>query len=172
MPRKALTAVTLGRLGFAKLALAVMCLALAACGNYPTFDELGADFDALRVPAGWRLADTLTNGPGGDIECVPQLSTPGCPKVIRYYVAQGSPLEVYEQAAEMVVAAGFAIDAAPNRPCDRWPGTSLCSAHAIANDRRLWVQVWSPDSQFTNVEIEDRSGPIVSVSVWREGRGS
>jgi hypothetical protein len=136
---------------------------------------LSSDLDKLSVPDSWRLAGSRTNGPGGDLECVPNYDNPICPGVTRYYVATGSPSEVYEQGAQMVVDAGFTIDSRSFDRCDRdtrGSAGSLCWAQAVADDRRLWVQIWPPDATFSEVEIEDRTGPIVSVAVWRDGKDS
>ena len=155
-----------------RFSVMLICLTLVACGG-SSFEELGADLDRIPVPDEWRFAETVTNGPGGDIECVPGFTVPSCPKVTRYYVAGGgSALEVSTHAAEMLTEAEFTMDDPSNDPCDRSLGGSLCSVHATAGDRRVWVQVWSPDYDFSDVSIEDRSGPIVSVSVWREAKDS
>ena len=154
------------------LTFVMICSALVACGG-ASFDELGADLDGLQVPDDWRLEETLTNGPGGDIECVPGFNGPSCPMLTRYYVSgEDSALDVVTHATEMLTEAEFTMEVPPSDPCDRMAGGSLCSVHASAGDRRVWVQVWSPDYEFSDVSIEDRSGPIVSVSVWREDPGS
>jgi hypothetical protein len=69
----------------ARWAVVVVCLALAACGNSPSFDEFGSDLDKLSVPDSWRLAGSATFGRGGDIECEPIVGSPSCPSVIRVW---------------------------------------------------------------------------------------
>jgi hypothetical protein len=147
--------------------LVVVCLALAACGNSPSFDEFGSDLDKLSVPGSWRLAGSVTDGRGGDHECDPIVASPVCPNVSRYYVAEGATRDVYEQAAEMLVGAGLTLESTGLDPCDRLEGMSLCSVQGVVNDRRMWVQVWPPEAEFTGIQIEDATGPIVSVTVWR-----
>lgn len=151
----------------ARWAVVVICLALAACGNSPSFDELNSDLEKLAVPDAWRLAASETVGRGGDVECDPVVGSPFCPKVIRYYVTTGTPREAYEQAAQMVVDAGFVFESTELDPCDRLPSSSECTAVAVANDRRLAIQVWPPDADLSALKIEDATGPIVSVTVWR-----
>jgi len=85
--------------------------------------------------------------------------------VSRYYVAEGATRDVYEQAAKMLGGAGFTLESTGLDPCDRLEGMSLCSVQGVANDRRMWVQVWPPGAEFTGIQIEDATGPIVSVTV-------
>jgi hypothetical protein len=142
-----------------------------AC-NYPSFEELNADLDALAIPDGWRLADTLTNGPGGDIECLPPIGSRDCPQVIRYYVATGSAEDVYRQAEAMLVDAGYVLEPLAADPCDLSPGLPECAASAADDDKRIRLQVFLRDHDFgghEGVQIEDRSGPIVLISAWRVG---
>jgi len=151
----------------ARWAVVVVCLALAACGNSPSFDEFGSDLDKLALPDTWQLAGSVTYGRGGDIECEPIVGSPFCPNVSRYYVAEGTTRDVYDQAADMVVGAGFTLELTGRDPCDRLEGMSLCSVQGVTDDRKLWVQVWPPDAEFTGIQIEGATGPIVSVTVWR-----
>jgi hypothetical protein len=149
--------------------LVLVSVGLAGCSS-PSFDELSSDLDALAIPDGWRLADTLTNGPGGDIECVPPITSPDCPQVIRYYVATGSPEDVYRQGEEMLVDAGFVVDSPRADPCDLPAGLPLCYTLAAADGKRIALKVEAPDhdfGDFGDIRIEDRSGPIVSISAWR-----
>lgn len=148
--------------------LVLVSVGLAGCAS-PSFDELSSDLDALAIPDGWRLADTLTNGPGGDIECVPAITSPSCPQVIRYYVATGSPEDVYRQGEEMLLDAGFVVDSPRTDPCGGSAGSPACYASAAADGKRMALQVFAPDDfrASGDIHIEDRSGPIVSISAWR-----
>jgi hypothetical protein len=152
--------------------LAVVVMTLAACANYPSFNELGGDLDKLAIPQSWRLASTLANGPGGDVECVPHMETPDCPQLVRYYVATGSPEEAYQQGERTLLNAGFALDALPGGPCSLRPGRAVCTTDATAGDQRVWLRAFPADYDFTEIDIEDRSGPIVVISMWREWRDS
>jgi hypothetical protein len=152
--------------------IVLLCVGLTAC-DHPSFEELNADLDALAIPDGWRLADTLTNGPGGDIECLPAIGSRSCPQVIRYYVATGTAEEVYRQGEAMLVDAGFVVDPPHADPCDRSAGLPECYTPAAANDKHIALQVFSADQEFRavgDIEIGDRSGPIVSISAWRVRR--
>ncbi len=150
----------------------LLSLVLAGCG-YPSFDELNAELDKLAVPTSWRLADTLTNGPGGDIECVPPIAGRDCPKVIRYYVATGSSEDAYRQGEQLLTDAGFVLDSRRSEPCDLPAGLAACETSAVDADKRIRLQVFTPDHDFGDrgdIRIENRSGPIVSISMWRVGR--
>ena len=149
--------------------IVLLCVVLAGCG-YPSVNDLASELDKLHVPGGWHLTDTVTNGPSGDIECVPQINGPACPMATRYYVVSASPQEAYEEGIEMIVDAGFTVEAAPVAPCERPPDASLCSSKAFADGRRVWVQVWKPGSAFPGVDVSDYDAPVVSVSLWTQMR--
>lgn len=149
----------------------LLCTGLAGCG-YPSVNELKSELEKLPVPSDWRLADTVSYGSGGDVECVPQVNGPACPMATGYYVVEATPLEAYEQGTEMLVNAGFKFDSGGVEPCDRPAGTSLCSTEAFADDRRIWLQVWTAGSQPSGADIGDSKNPVVSISTWSEGRDS
>ncbi|MEO8511363.1 MAG: hypothetical protein ABI534_08980 [Chloroflexota bacterium] len=151
----------------ALILLAVLCCALVACGS-ASFEELASDLDLLQVPDEWRLAATLTNGPGGDIECVPNLDSATCPQLTRYYVASGLPEDVYGQGEQMLIDAAFAIEPFPRGPCDLPGGVATCATYAAAGNQRVLLQVFPSDYDLTHVQIADPDGPIVSISIWRE----
>ncbi len=151
----------------ALILLAMLCCVLVACDG-ASFEELASDLDLLQVPDEWRFAATLTNGPGGDIECVPNLDSATCPQLTRYYVASGLPEDVYGQGEQMLIDAAFAIEPFPRGPCDLPGGVATCATYAAAGNQRVLLQVFPSDYDLTHVQIPDPDGPIVSISIWRE----
>lgn len=137
----------------------LMCAALVGCG--PSRAELAADLDRFTVPADWHHAGTVTRDGIGCVASYP------CPVATSYYVAAGEPAEVYAEAAEMLLEGGFTIEERSQDPCDRPAGLSICSARAAAGDRQVLLQIWSADRQLDDIDIQDRSGPIVTLAIWK-----
>lgn len=141
---------------------------LVGCGG-PSLGQLASDLDELAVPDAWHLVATFTNGPGGDIECVPNLDSTTCPQLIRYYVASGSAEDTYAQGEKLLVDSGFTLAPFPGDPCDlSLSGRPTCLMNARAGERRLRLEVFSEPDKVPNVQISERSGPIVALAAWRE----
>jgi hypothetical protein len=135
---------------------------LTACG--PSLHELQSILDEFQPPADWRLAATQTYGPGGDVDCMTGLLQ--CPHATRYYVATGTPQAAYAQLEQLAIGAGFIIDRQPVAPCDIPAGAAACEGKAARSDLAASLSVYADNYEFPNVQIDDRTGPIVAVTVW------
>ena len=80
-------------------------------------------------------------GPDGDQKCDPLVNA-GCPGVIRYYLVDGLPVNVYKAARDAVIGAGFVIDREFDpEACDAPPSAPACGFFASRDSDRIRVNV-------------------------------
>jgi hypothetical protein len=81
---------------------------LGGCYGGPDADHFVAIVDELAVPAGWRVLETVVRGPEEDGSCDPMFSNE-CPAAIRSFVVDADTSQAFDEAKDVVGAAGFAI---------------------------------------------------------------
>jgi len=79
-----------------RLLLIVVAVLAGACTS-PGATHYEAVLDELAIPPTWEFVHTTTTAPGAENDCVEFLTT-DCPRVVRYYLVDGMPIDAYPQA--------------------------------------------------------------------------
>ncbi len=136
------------------LAVASVVIVTACTGPGPA--HFAAILDELTIPSGWELARTQVRGPDGDQNCDPLVNA-GCPGVVRYYLADGQPVDVYRSARDAVIEAGFAIDREFDpEACDAPPSAPACGFFASRDADRIRINVHAPGLTLVRASAIDR----------------
>lgn len=114
--------------------LVAVAVLMAACGGDAA--PLQAAVDSISVPPNWQVAKSVVQGNGGCIA----LATENCPSIFRYYTADGALPELFFQARDALVGAGFAITHERSPNCDPLTNGSPCSM-AIADHATVRIIV-------------------------------
>jgi hypothetical protein len=123
----------------ALLAAVFAAVFASACGPPPVshYETLQ---DGLSIPSNWERTTERVQRPGSSMTCATIL--PGCPRVTRYYVVSGTPTDVFPQAKQVLVTAGFTI--ATEYPCAAPSQTPACSMSSTRDGDALDVNVYNP----------------------------
>ena len=126
------------------LILAVAAVVLVGACTGPGPAHYAAVLDELTIPSGWELAKTQVRAKDGDQHCDPLVNA-GCPGVIRYYLVEGLPVDVYKPARNAVIDAGFAIDREFDpEACDAPPSAPACGFFASRDGDRIEINLYNP----------------------------
>src|SRR6478752_4710666 len=124
----------------ALLAASFAAAFVSACGP-PPVSHYEALQDELSIPTGWERTTERVQAPGTSLSCPTIL--PGCPRVTRYFVASGTPTDVFPQAKQILVTAGFTIRT-EYPDCAAPPQSPACSMFSIRDGDALDVNVYNP----------------------------
>ena len=124
------------------LAVAVALLVMACAGG-PGPSHYAAVLDELAIPSDWELAKTEVRGPDGDVRCDPLVNA-GCPAVVRYYLVDAAPIEVYVIAKKTVIDAGYEIQREfDSEACDAPPNAPACALFAAKEADQIIVNIYN-----------------------------
>lgn len=113
--------------------LLAVLLVLVGCSDARQYE---AALDALAFPPSWEIAKTVV-APSTDF-CA------SCPRVSRYYLAEGEMPAVLKQAEESVHQAGYTDVQTSDPNCDRNSNGAVCSITARSDRVLLIVAVYRP----------------------------
>ncbi len=122
------------------LAALVAAVFASACGT-PSVAHYEALQDELSIPTNWERTTEPVQAPGTSMTCAAVL--PGCPRVTRYYVVSGTPTDVFPQAKQLLVTAGFTIGT-EYPDCAAPPQTPACSMFSTRDGDALDINVYNP----------------------------
>jgi hypothetical protein len=150
-PRRRTRSRLLGGIGAITLALWAI-----GCGG-PDAAHYNAVLDELAIPADWELAAATVSEPGFTDGCASFV--PGCPRVTRYYLAPGVPIDAFPAASQMLATAGFAVVQEFDPECDAPSSTTACAIRAARDDDGLLVSIYNPGDDFDAMGIarDDRT---------------
>lgn len=133
--------------------LVAVAVFMAACGGDAA--PLQAAVDSISVPPKWLVAKSVVQGNGGCIA----LATENCPSVFRYYTADGALPELFLQAKDALVGAGFVITHERSPNCDLLTNGSPCSISATKANVQLSVDFYraGEDVDSQGVAIADHA---------------
>jgi hypothetical protein len=113
--------------------LLAAALLVSACYTGSGADRMAAILDELAFPNGWELVKTEVRAPDGDIHCQPGAGVADCPSVIRRYLVDAAPADVFAEAKPMVEAAVLRHRLG-GEPRMRWQ-TQRCGMRALQQHR-------------------------------------
>lgn len=120
-----------------------LALLVMACAGGPGPSHYAAVLDELAIPSDWELAKTEVRGPDGDVRCDPLVNA-GCPAVVRYYLVDATPIEVFAAAKEAAMGAGFEVQEEFDPACNAPPSVPACRFIAARDADHIVVNVYGP----------------------------
>ena len=128
--------------------LALVAVLAVACGG-PDPAHFEAVLDELNIPATWELVRTEIVTPETENGCSTLMGS--CPRVHRYYLVDGQPIDALPEAKETVIAAGFQIEDELGPQCDL-SDRQACVLAAVKESDFLEVTLYDPGEDDGNVQ--------------------
>lgn len=120
--------------------LALVAVLAVACGG-PDPARFEAVLDELAVPGTWELVRTEVVTPETENGCSTLMGS--CPRVVRYYLVDGEPIDALPEAKQTVTAAGFQIEQELGQQCDL-SDRQACILGAVKESDFLQVILYDP----------------------------
>jgi len=141
--------------------LALVAVLAVACGG-PDPARFEAVLDQLAIPAGWELVHTEVATPDTEDGC--STLFPSCPRVVRYYLVDGEPIDALPEAKETVTAAGFQIEEELGPQCDIPPSSAACVLVAVRDSDLLQVDLYNPGEDTEGLGLADEGRTLIRLT--------
>ena len=139
-----------------RLFIAVVALIVAACSG-PSATHYEAVLDELSIPATWELVHSSVTTPDTDNGCSTLMGS--CPRVARYFLVDGQPLDALADAKKILIAAGFEVQDEFGPQCDLPPGSAACVLVVVRGADLLQLSLFKPgvDTEGLGLAQPDRT---------------
>jgi hypothetical protein len=136
----------------------LLAFVVAGCGGDPKPDQ--AAIDSLSLPSSWAVAKTVVKG--GSSPCV-SLGDAYCPSAWRYYVPVGALPDLFQQAKQAVVAAGFTDIFEGHPACDLNTNGAVCVITASKGAVRLEINLYPVGKDVDSLGLSMPDRPTVRI---------
>jgi hypothetical protein len=139
----------------------VVTATVLGCVSGPDLSHYVEIIDKIPIPQGWQLVHTQNADPAVDDGC--SRLFPSCPSVMRWYLADGEPSDLYPPSKQLLRDAGFSIRQEIAPDCDTPPSAAACGLVADAGEDVVRINLFNAGEDPAGLGIADPARSLVLV---------